>query len=117
MEIGGKGLANVDLIIPQGCSLTFEVVHKDEGGQPVDHTASDLHMAFQNKDGTGTIDLSSSCTGTATGVTVSITPAQSEALSLGKMLWDLIAEMTTGETVRLTYGNVSIVDTYALDDA
>lgn len=117
MEVGGKGLANVDLTIPQGCSLDFAITHTDEEGNPVDHTGSTLYMAFQQKDGTGTVDLSQCCAGTATGINVVIPAAATEELALGKMVWDLIAEMQGGDTVRIAYGNVSIVDTYALDEA
>lgn len=117
MDIGGKGLANVDLTIPQGCSLDFAITHTDEEGNPVDHTGSTIRMAFQGKDGTGTVDLSQCCSGTATGINVVIPPSSTEALPLGKMVWDIIAEMQSGDTVRIAYGAVSIVDTYALDEA
>ena len=115
MEVGSKGLAEVNITIPQGCSLDFEIVHKNEQGQAVDHTGSTLHMAFESKDGATLIDLSSCCTGTSTGITVVIPASESESMALGKMLWDLIADTTSGDTIRICYGTATIVDTYALD--
>lgn len=117
MEVGSRGLAEVNLTIPQGCSLDFDVVHSDEEGNPVDHTGSTIRMAFQSKDGGSTVDLSGCCSGTATGITVLIPAIESEKLSLGKMLWDLIAEMSTGDVIRIAYGSVNVVDTYALDES
>lgn len=115
MDIGEKGLALANLTIPQKCSLSFEVKHTDEAGNPVDHTASELHMALQRKDGSLSIDLDSCCTGTATGVSVFVPATVTANMPLGKMLWDLIAEMQDGNTIRLVYGDAAIVDTYALD--
>ena len=115
MEIGSKGLVEINLTIPQGTSLTFDVAHKDDSGQPVSHVGSTFHMEFQSKDGKSQVDLSSCCTGTEVGVTVTIPASATSELKVGKMLWDLIADMTSGEVVRLAYGGVSIIDTYALD--
>ena len=115
MDIGSKGLAEVNLIIPQGTSLAFTIDHEDSDGNPVDHTSSTMHMAFESKDGKVFADLSEYAVGTATGVTVFIPPEVTDGLSIGKMLWDLIVDTVSGDTVRLAYGTVSIVDTYALD--
>ena len=114
--IGSKGLAEVNLVIPQGTSLAFSIVHTDEEGGSIDHTGSDIHMAFQSKDGATTYDLSQYCVGTDTGVSASIPASVTADLPKGKMVWDLIAAMDGGGTYRLTYGSASIVDTYALDE-
>lgn len=114
MDIGSKGLAEVNLVIPQGTSLPFEVAHTDTEGHPVDHTQSEFKMAFQSKDKATTVDLSSCCTGTETGVSVNIPATATAELDVGKMVWDLIADTGT-EVIRMAYGSVSIVDTYALD--
>lgn len=115
MDIGGKGLANANLTIPQKCSISFDIIHKDSSGEPVDHTGSSIHMAFQSR--SATFDLSDCCSGTETGVIVNITADKTEAIPLGKMSWDIIAETVGGDTIRLVYGNVKIVDTYALDES
>ena len=115
MEIGSKGLAEVNLVIPQGTSLTFDVAHEDADGNPVDHSESTAKMAFQTKDKATTIDLSECCTCTAEGVTVSIPASTTAGLSVGKMVWDLIVTTSAGDAFRMAYGSVSVVDTYALD--
>ena len=56
------------------------------------------------------------CTCTAERIRVSIPASASEPMPLGKMVWDLIVTTALGEQVRLCYGKVSIVDTYALDE-
>lgn len=115
MEIGSKGLAEVNLVIPQGTSLTFDVAHEDSEGNPVDHSQSSARMAFQSKDKSATVDLSACCTCTSTGVTVSIPASATKELSVGKMVWDLIVTTSAGDAFRMAYGSVSVVDTYALD--
>ena len=114
MVIGERGLANVDLVIPQGCSFAFEIVHTDDDGHPVDHTGSTLYMAFQDWNGRDTAMLSECCTGTETGVDVSIPADTTAAMETGRYFWDVIADMGT-ETVRLAYGTAEVTDTYALD--
>ena len=115
IEIGSKGLAEVNLTIPQGASLAFTIVHKDEEGHVIDHTSSTIHMAFQSKDGTRTIELSQYCEGADSGIVVSIPASFTDELPKGKMLWDMFAAIDGGPTLRVAYGSVSIVDTYALD--
>ena len=111
MEIGSKGLAEVNLTIPQGTSLTFTVTHKDEEGHVVDHSGSTANMAVQA--GNELIDLSECCSCSEDGVAVSI-PATAE-FPLGKWVWDMIVTTDQGERLRLAYGKVTVVDTYALD--
>ena len=86
MEIGSKGLQEVNLTIPQGTSLTFNITHKDEEEHVVDHSQSTARMAFVGKD--GNIQLDECCTCTESGVTVTIpasatatTPCSSRSLS------------------------------------
>jgi len=114
MDIGSEGLSQVNLIIPQGTSLSFEVNHKDDSGDPVDHTASTCKMAFKAKDGT-VYDLSDCCTGTATGISVSIPGGKTVDIPVGKLNWDVIVSTTDGESLRMAYGTVKMIDTYALD--
>ena len=113
-EIGTIGLAEVNLTIPQGTSLEFTINHEDEDGNPVDHSAADIRMAFQSKDKTRHMDLSQYCSGTETGVSVFIPASFTADIPIGKLLWDMISETENG-TFRLAYGTVRVVDTYALD--
>lgn len=117
VEIGEKGLVEVNLTIPQGTSLAFTIVHKDEEGNVIDHSQSAVHTAFQSKDGSTTYDLSRYSTGTVNGIESFIPASYSATLPKGKLVWDMIVAADGGETLRLAYGNVSIVDTYALDKA
>lgn len=115
MDIGSKGLSEVNLTIPQSTSLSFTVVHKDEQGEVVDHSGSTAHMAFQSKDGETTYQLDSCCTCTAENVAVAIPALVTEMLPLGKFVWDLIVTTQQGEQIRMCYGTVNVVNTYAMD--
>ena len=115
MKIGEKGLAEVNLIIPQKCSFAFTIEHKNSNGNPISHVNSTIHMVLMSKYNAASFDFSNRCTGTATGISVELSPEDTADLPLGYMAWDLIAEMQVGQTVRLAYGNVNVVDTYALD--
>lgn len=117
MEIGSKGLSEVNLTIPQGTSLTFTVAHKDEDGEAVDHSESTAKMAFQPREGGENIDLSECCSCGDGGVTVSIPASVTSELPVGKkhFNWDMMVTTSQGETLRMAYGTVTVVDTYALD--
>ena len=115
IEIGSKGLAEVNLTIPQSTSLTFTIVHKDDSGDVIDHSQSTANMSFQTKDKQTTWDLDSCVTCAADAIYVVIPASVSEALPIGKLLWDVIVTTST-EQLRLCYGSVSVVDTYALDE-
>lgn len=123
MEIGSKGLQEVNLTIPQSTSLTFDVVHKSNDGDVIDHSQSTAHMAFQETRFTGSStplrvnhNLDECCACSSEGVRVTIPATVTEQLPLGKMPWDLIVVTVLGEQVRLCYGKVNILDTYALDE-
>ena len=114
IEIGSKGLAEVNLILPQNTSLTFDIVHKTETGEVIDHSQSTARMAFQGAKTTYVLD--SCCDCTTERVRVTIPASMTENMPLGKMAWDLIVTTVIGEQVRLCYGKVNIVDTYAFDE-
>lgn len=116
MEIGSKGLVEANIILPQSTSLTFDVVHKSDEGDVIDHSESTAHMAFQSKDRKTTWVMDSCCTCTAERIRVTIPASMTESLPIGKLVWDLIVETSLGERVRLCYGQVQVVDTYALDE-
>ena len=115
-EIGSKGLVEVNITLPQSTSLTFDVVHKSDAGEVIDHSQSTARMAFQTKDRKTTWAMDSCCTCTAEHIRVTIPASMSEALPLGKLAWDLIVTTSLGEQVRLCYGQVNVVDTYAMDE-
>jgi len=115
MDIGAKGLQEVNLVMPQGTSLYFEVVHTDDDGQVINHSRSTIKCAMQNTGGEEQFDMSRFCTGTASKIIVSIPSSFTRTLPLQPMKWDLVATLPTGSATRLCYGNVQVVDTYALD--
>lgn len=116
MNIGSKGLLKADLVIPQGTSLGFSIVHKDEDGNVVDHSGSTCYMVLQKKGGVEVADWSSYCTGSATGITVAIPDAATTSINPGTaMVWDLIVTDSGGASTRLIYGDAQVVDTYSLD--
>lgn len=114
-QVGERGLAEVNLTIPQGTSLDFTATHTDEEGHAIDHTASDIAMAVQTSNGKVIADLDACCEGTETGVDVRIPASVTATLPLGRMVWDLMVTMASGDVLRLCYGTVTVVDTYALD--
>ena len=118
MNIGNKGLAEVNLIIPQSTSLEFDVYHTDQDGNEIDHTNSQIAMVFQKKRTKENIDLSFCCTGTESSIHVNIPAEVTTDLDIStQYVWDMIVTLISGSSVRLTYGSVQIVDTYALDGA
>ena len=115
IEIGKKGLAEVNLVIPQGASLAFAIVHKDAAGEVIDHSQSTIRMALQSRNGVNTYDMSEYCAGGAEQIAVGIPPEVTAELPKGALVWDIFAEMADDVSVRLAYGSANVVDTYALD--
>lgn len=114
-SIGSNGLAEVNLTIPQATSLEFDVTHTDERGRVIDHTDSSIAVSFQRKDTNAVIDISEYCTGTEKGISVHIPASVTAVIPLGYMVWDMVVTMSTGAVVRMCYGKVNVIDTYALD--
>ena len=113
-EIGSEG-QEANIILPQGTSLNFSVVHKDEEGNVIDHSASVGHMAFQGKNGNPHWKLDDYVTCDAEAIYVRLPGSLTDDGPVGKMRWDLIVDMSDGETVMLLHGTVSITDTCSLD--
>ena len=114
IEIGSKGLAEVNLTIPQSTSLTFDIIHKTESGDVVDHSQSTAKMAFQASNTTYVLDSCCSCD--VDKIRVSVPGSMTGTMPVGKMAWDLIVSTSLGEQIRICYGKVAIVDTYAFDE-
>ena len=115
--VGSKGLEEVDLIIPQSTTRDFDVVHMDDASHEViDHSGSTARMAFQSKDKKTTWILDSCCSCTAEKIRVVIPASMTGQMPVGKMNWDMIVTTDLGEVIRMCYGSVNIVDTYAHDE-
>lgn len=113
IEIGGKGTQEANLTIPQSATFTFDIVHVDEDDEEViDHSESTFDMAFQ---GNETYQLDDCVSATADRIRVAIPASTTKSLPIGKMNWDLFANTTLGDSIRLMYGKVTVVDTYAKD--
>lgn len=115
MDIGGKGLVELNMTIPQGTSLTFNIEHFDENGNLVNHTDSVIKMCFESKDLKRKLDLSDCCTGTATGINVTIPYTLTAELPLQGFLWDMFVYTGDDNCTRFCYGKVRIVDSYSED--
>lgn len=115
MDVGSKGLVELNMTIPQGTSLSFDIEHYDEHGNPVDHRDSIIKMCFESKDLKRKIDLSQCCTGTETGINVNIPYQLTAALPLQGFVWDMFVYTGGDNCTRFCYGKVRIVDTYSED--
>lgn len=113
MTIGNAGLINADLIINQGCSRSFTVIHEDDEGNIIDHTGSIGTIAIEKGNFIKKFNGAVSCGASAIAVTIDANDTKN--LSLGEYDWDLIVRMTSGEVIRLIYGIATVTDTYALD--
>lgn len=116
VEIGDKGLSEVNLTIPQATSLLFDVIHKGDDDSVIDHSESTAKMAFQAKDKKQTWQLDNCVDCEVEKIRIKIPASITEELPIGKMLWDLIITTNIGEQIRMCYGQVTIVDTYAFDE-
>ena len=111
IKINSRGLAEVEIIIPQGTTLQFRIVHKSKDGTVIDHTDSKLHFAMQ---GSKTYVLDEFCHGTSECIEINVPASFTEELPCGYMNCDFIAE-TEQFSQCLFYGVANIADTYSLD--
>lgn len=115
-QIGNTGLLEALLIVNQGCSLDFEVIHKDDNGNVIDHTGSQGRLVIKNQSGRDIIaDFSDYITCAASNILVSIPSEATKDIRPGEYVWDLIVTMQHGDVIRMLYGPARIVDTYSLD--
>jgi hypothetical protein len=115
ITIGNEGLCKAKLVIPQGCSVSFSVIHKDDQAQVIDHSTSTANMVLQTLDRKKKIlDLSDCVTCLNDKIMVSIPGNKTSIPAPGVYAWDLIVT-TDHNVVRMLYGEANIVDTYSLD--
>ena len=116
MKVIGSDGYEADMIINQGCSLNFTVLHKDNQGNVINHSGSRGKIAFSPKERKkGSIVIKDAITCTASNIYVDLVPEDTWQLSPGNYDWDLIVEMANSEVVRLVFGDAKVNDTYALD--
>jgi len=112
--LGQKGCLNANLELAQSQALSFEIIHEDEQGNPIDHSGDTGHCRLQRKDHEDVIldsciDLSDAVEGI---VRVNIPGTLTSSIDTGTWVWDLFI----GEC-RLVYGTATVFDTYAMDGA
>lgn len=114
-KIGANGLLEADLIIPQGTTFACVIEHTDADGTPIDHSGCTAYMRIIDKN-KAVHDFGRYVTFDGGNVVVEIPPASTSAIALGGGRHDLMIEGPSGDVVRLIYGSVSVVDTYAMDE-
>lgn len=115
-KLGSDGLLEADLVIPQGTTFACAVEHVSADGSPVDHDGCEAFLRVIDK-AKATHDLGGHVTFDGGDILVELPPEATRALALGNGRYDLMLRNPTGEVVRVLYGAVSVVDTYAMDDA
>lgn len=114
-KLGSSGLLEADLIIPQGTTFACAIEHMDAEGHEIDHAGCTAYMRIIDKLKT-THDLGDYIAFDGGDVLIELPPDVTTSLALGNGRYDVMIEGATGEVVRLLYGAVSVVDTYAMDE-
>lgn len=114
-KIGSSGLLEADLIIPQGTTFMCAIEHTDSNGDAIDHTGCTPYMRAIDKSGNAH-DLGEYISFDGDDIVVNL-PAQATAsMPVGNGKYDIMIEGRAGDVVRVLYGRISIVDTYAMDE-
>lgn len=115
--IGNAGLKNAGLIINQGCSLSFSVIHRNSDGTIVDHSGSSANLVVKKPSGNEKLADFSQYISCGSEEILATIPAEATAKLKpgGEYLWDLIVTTSSGEVIRLVYGPAVVEDTYSLD--
>jgi len=117
ITIGSEGLQDAKLILVQNETRAFTIVHKDDQGHVIDHSASTARMAVASPKTGELYDFSDFCTCAESAIYVAITPAASAAVPIGKKYsWDVMVEDENGNITRLLYGPAEVYDSYAFDE-
>lgn len=114
-KIGANGLLEADLIIPQGTTFACVIEHTDADGTPIDHSGCTAYMRIIDKNKVAH-DLGNHVSFDGGDVLIDIPPDVTSSIALGGGKHDLMIKGQFGDVVRLIYGSVSIVDTYAMDE-
>ena len=112
MDIGGKGLVNINMTVPRGTSVTLTLEHVGKDGEHISHKNAVEEMIFAAKDGRSTVNLSEYATGTETGVQIFIPYEITEKLVSNAYVWNLLSYMDAETCNRTAYGNIRIVESY-----
>lgn len=115
MQVGSKGLLQLNLVIPQSTSIAFKVVVKDEDtGEVIDYSGATPRMRIKPET-RSPIVLDDCCSVTAEEISIFLPATKTATLPIGKHPWDLMVEVSSLQVDRICYGTASVVDTYAMD--
>lgn len=114
-KLGSSGLLEADLIIPQGTTFACAIEHMDSEGHGIDHTGCTAYMRIIDKT-KEEHDVGEYITFDGDEVLLELPPEVTNGIAIGSGRYDIMIEGPTGEVVRLLYGSVNVVDTYAMDE-
>ena len=115
VTLGSNGLLEANLIIPQSTTFACAIEHTDKDGNPIDHTGYSAYMRIIDKAKT-VHDIGNAITFEGSDVLIEIPSETTEQFAIGNGKYDVMIEDPSGRVVRLLYGGVTVVDTYALDE-
>lgn len=113
MNIGSKGLIELNLIIPQGTSFDFILEHLDEKGRPVNHTSSRIEMCLIDKSSNDKkIDLSEYAKGIGMGIKVEIPYQATAKIPIGIYNWNMLVYSGSENCSSFAYGKTRIINIF-----
>lgn len=115
VTLGANGLLEANLIIPQSTTFACAIEHTDKDGNPIDHSGYSAYMRIVDKAKVA-YDIGDAVSFDGTDVLIEIPSYVTEQLAVGGGKYDVMIEDPSGRVIRLLYGGVTVVDTYALDE-
>lgn len=107
--------ANYDILIEKGATFRLGLTWRDANGTPVDLTNWSARMQIRESinDAQAAVDLSSPSAGivlggTAGTIAVTLTAAQTAALTIRRGVYDLEVQDSVGNVTRLLQGAVEV---------
>lgn len=114
MNIGEKGLIELNLVIPIGSSFNFEIELTDDNGAYIDLSDASAKMVFEIPGSCYKVNLSDCVTCTDTGVRVQIPYERINRVN--NYVWDIYVYPNETESIRIAYGKANVVNGYAWDE-
>lgn len=114
VTLGANGLLEANLIIPQSTTFVCAIEHTDKEGNPIDHSGYTAYMRVIDK-AKNEHDIGDAITFDGADVLIEIPSSATSQFAIGGGKYDLMLEDSSGKVVRLMYGTINVIDTYALD--
>ena len=115
MNIGSAGLEKGNLILNQGCSLDFTIEHRNELGNLINHSGSTAKFLIQDSRKRVVADLSTAVSPGSSSIVVNIPASATAAIPVGMYNYDIIITMSSGDVIRMLYGQAIVNDTISMD--